>query len=53
MHKLQRTSIEDLVAIGDELTDEHLALASGGRPKFTAKATYSNGQADGEVDINF
>jgi hypothetical protein len=35
MHKSQRTSIDDLDAIGNELAEEHLRLAVGGDLKKT------------------
>jgi hypothetical protein len=48
MRKLQRTRIQNLAAIGDELSEQHLRLASGGRPVSGAShgraPTYRNGE---------
>jgi hypothetical protein len=53
MDKTRNTRIDDLSTFGEELTDEHLALAAGGARKLTSKVTYRDGSSDAEVDFEW
>ena len=55
-NKTRRTSIEEISAIGNELSEEHLRLASGGAPKGSksvptkGSVRSNNGQTDRYTD---
>jgi hypothetical protein len=49
MPKPNRTSIDDLNTIGDELTEEHLAIVPGARLFGTKIKNYTDGQLDSVV----
>jgi hypothetical protein len=46
MQKAHRTSIDDLNAIGHELSEEHLAIVPGARVRPCSEIIYTNGQVD-------
>ena len=51
VHKLVRTQIADIPAIGSELTDEGLRLVSGGMPRATIPASMTEpGKPDTATD---
>ena len=49
MNSNQRTSIDDLAAIGHELSEEHLHLAAGGKPQHQISAEASGSSQGWDV----